>query len=199
MQGVGPWFSAFVRAAPTAVGLGHRRHPAYAGGMWTVWLCGVAAAETSAPAEGGFVSLPRTDAPTDGVPLYWSNTLNPIDATDATGTTTLSTTHATGFGPDQIVAVVPPEDGWVPGTSYTLSTTLDPGDVGPNPTTLTFEVGTAPAAAPLAPTVDDVRYGEWFDGYALPWECCVTAHTVEIDVTSSDPDVWAWIDVVGRF
>jgi hypothetical protein len=156
-----------------------------------VW-CAVAAAQ-SAATEGGFVLLPRTDAPTDGVVLYQADHLVDITATDGDGgVETLSTTYATGDGADQLVAVTAPVGGWAPGQSYTLASTLDPAEVGPNPATLAFEVTTTAADAPLAPTVDATHLGTWTDDD-------VPTRTIDVDVTSADPDAWAWIDVVARF
>ena len=81
----------------------------------------------------------------------------------------------------------------------TKSSTLDPAEIAPNPATLSFTVADAPAATALAASIEDVRTGAWTPDHDLGWTCCVTGRVVEVDITSADSDLWAWVDLVGRF
>lgn len=164
-------------------------------------LVGVAFAKTWAPYDGGFISPPRDDVPTDGVVLYAANYEPEVVAVDTDGNVVvLTATLVTGVGAEPVVALHPPAGGWVAGTTWELSSPDD----GYGATTgeifaLGFTVGTSPAPDALAPVVGDLQVGEWSEESTYPWGCCEPTRTVSVEVNVPDADLWAWVELVGQY
>jgi hypothetical protein len=170
--------------------------------MWWLVLA-TASADTWGPFEDGFVSGSREDAPVDGVVLYAANYSPEVTATDSAGDAQLlESLFVTGVGAPPVVAIQPPEGGWVAGETYTLSVLgyhqydETPGEPVAS---LSFTASDESAPDAVAPQVFGWRMSGWSKPMHYAWGCCEPVRTITVDVMRDDADPWSWTEVVGRF
>lgn len=173
--------------------------------MWLAvcGMIGVAAADTWGPISFGFVSPEREDAPTDGQIVYGSNYVPEAMVTAGPGAPfPLDARLLTGVGGQPRSLILPPDRGWEPGATYTITvdtygykTKGDPAD------TFTFSVGHAAATTPGELEVSRLEVGPWTeDRTEYPWGCCARTRGATLVATlPDDADPWARVEVLADY